>query len=73
MRKVGSFEIVHSGEKGIGLKSKTQLVAIVQLERENYMICWSMQNPQSTTRHRVKGHLVNDVFIKDVPNLLRKE
>ena len=29
--------------------------------------------PSVTTRYRVKGNLVNDVFIKDVPTLLRKE
>ena len=39
------------------------------------MICWSMQNPQSTTNQGVKGHLVNvnDVVMKDAPILLFKE
>ena len=36
------------------------------------MICWSMQNPQSTTMYQGVREFVNDVVIKDVPTLSRK-
>ena len=62
----------HLDSHTVHIKLKAQLVSVVQVGRENCMICLSMQKPQPTTMYQGVGKFVNNVVIKDVPINLRK-